>query len=525
MVAAPVAGAVVSLLDSAGRATGRTIAGADGRFVLSQSPRAARLHVIRIGFRPRDIRLAPTDTLVDVALVRLPTSLTAMRITDREMCPGSEERGAAFELWDQARAGLLATVVGREAQPAMTRALRYNRGLSPTDEMVEHQASRMVAAYTSRPFVAAAAGSEFAERGYIAEDSSGRTYYAPDADVLLDDSFVKTHCFHLQDADDAHRGQIGLAFTPAEGSGRDTLVDVRGVIWIDRADPALRSLDFLYTGLEPAARKSRAGGSVEFRTLPNGASFIDRWVLRLAVLDRRRMAPNWADAPVAQQSRRDSRNDLWTVEIDETGGRVLSATWKDGTKWMSAAAGIEGSITRGKGGPPASNAVVSLLGTADTVRADLSGHFSMSPIIEGRYTVLAVDTTLEGFLTPRVTKQVVDVRRDRVSEIHLAVPPLDDRVRKLCKDEDTPRNTTTLLGRIEFPTGYRPRDPKLSVRWQADTERTQSLDDDMRFILCGVGMDRPVHLILTDSAFKADTTVYLRKPDYATVVWRPGSLP
>ena len=36
--------------------------------------------------------------------------LEAVRVAGREVCPGSVERGGAFQLWEQARADLLAAV-------------------------------------------------------------------------------------------------------------------------------------------------------------------------------------------------------------------------------------------------------------------------------------------------------------------------------------------------------------------------------------------------------------------------------
>src|SRR6185503_13563661 len=128
-----------------------------------------------------------------------------------------------------------------------------------------HQETRVGTGRTTRPFIAAASSAEFAATGYMREDASGgdRTFFAPDADVLLDESFATSHCFHLQPSDAAHPEQVGLAFTPARN--RETVVDVRGVIWMDRATPALRSLDFRYTELEPANTNAGAGGHMEFR--------------------------------------------------------------------------------------------------------------------------------------------------------------------------------------------------------------------------------------------------------------------
>src|SRR5436309_760796 len=56
--AAPIAGAVVSLLDTAGHATARTITDASGRYAVALSPDARTLRVVRIGFRPVTVPLA-----------------------------------------------------------------------------------------------------------------------------------------------------------------------------------------------------------------------------------------------------------------------------------------------------------------------------------------------------------------------------------------------------------------------------------------------------------------------------------
>jgi hypothetical protein len=141
------------------------------------------------------------------------------------------------------------------------------------------------------------------------------SYNAPDADVLLDDDFAATHCFRVQSADKEHPEQIGLAFSPARG--RDRLVDVTGVIWIDRVTPKLRTLEFRYTGLEPAATESGSGGHIEFRTMQNGVAFIERWHLRLAslVADPRRRSP-----PSGVPNDRTKRTDFAPGRLAGVGG-------------------------------------------------------------------------------------------------------------------------------------------------------------------------------------------------------------
>ena len=51
--AAPLAGAVITALDSAGAPLGRAISDATGRFALTLPSGVARLRAVRIGYRPR----------------------------------------------------------------------------------------------------------------------------------------------------------------------------------------------------------------------------------------------------------------------------------------------------------------------------------------------------------------------------------------------------------------------------------------------------------------------------------------
>ncbi len=287
---APLPGVVITAIDSAGVTGGRAITDASGRFALALPGRAARLHLIRIGYRPRDVAITSADEIA-IVMERLPPILSAVRVRSNELCPGSSDQGAAFQLWEQVRDGLLATIVSRELKPADATTLVYETHVSPNDERVREQTKRVQSGRTTRPFTASAPAATFAARGYMREDPSARIFDAPDADVLIDQSFAATHCFRLQTADAAHRGQIGLAFAPTPG--RDTIVDVKGTVWIDTVDPRLRSLDFTYTSLEPAAMQAGAGGHIEFRTMGNGVSFVERWQLRLPVLQEPSTSMYW----------------------------------------------------------------------------------------------------------------------------------------------------------------------------------------------------------------------------------------
>ena len=418
--------------------------------------------------------------------------------------------------------------------------MTFKQLFTPGSDLVKYLQTKTLSGRTTRPFVASASAAEFARTGYMTEDASGRTFFAPDADVLLDESFATSHCFHLTPDDAAHVGQIGLAFTPAPG--RDTLVDVRGVIWIDRAAPALRSLDFLYTSLEPPAMNRNAGGHIEFVTAPNGISFIERWVLRLVAMEIYRQT-----SPTQLQFkgwRRQDRTDVRAVQIDETGGQVLVAEWPDGTRWQAPPTGISGHVVQTTAGLPVVHALVALNGGADTVATDTSGAFALARLVPGRYEIIAADTTLSAHVPARRVIEVVQVPRDRVVDVRLKVPPLTDILDDLCKEQRRPKNSTAIVGHVFLDGGILPADATVVAKWQASYENLPSASDPARqrstapvgvtiaqqsskvdnagrFIVCGVALDRPVQLRLTSRDAKlSDTTFYARTETFSKLEWR-----
>src|SRR3954470_9359883 len=126
-----VPGAVVSVLDSANRVAGRTITDAQGRYAFSLRFAVASVRVVRIGFRPRNLP-APawspsSNAKLDFELERLPLYMSVVQIVGDERCPRRDDGPRALAAWEQARTALLATVVSRDARPAMVRTRRYER--------------------------------------------------------------------------------------------------------------------------------------------------------------------------------------------------------------------------------------------------------------------------------------------------------------------------------------------------------------------------------------------------------------
>jgi len=528
---APLPGAVITVIDSSGVSGARTISDANGQFSITASPRAASIHLIRIGFRPRDLPLTMVGSSLQLVMTRIPPILDAIRVSDKQLCPGSADRGPAFQYWEQARAGLLAQVVAREANPANATTIVYERHEHVGDDLVQKQTARSQTGATKRPFVAPLSASTFAKRGYVSEDDGGRLYSAPDADVLLDESFAATHCFHMQMPDAAHTGQIGLSFTPVPNRP-DSIVDIQGTIWLDRATPALRSFDFQYTSIEPAAARLPTGGHIEFRSVPNGVSFVERWALRLAILGP---GPRPSGAPLRRN--RADRDDLVAKEVQETGGQVINAGWLDGTIWRDSTTGLRGTITERGTGKPIANAIVKVLATSDTLVTDDHGTFELWPMVPGKYMIEVVDTSLAMFSAPRVDSRSVEVTRGRIADFRASVLGASDVIGRLCKEKPE-RLTTTFAGRVVLPKDAPPGRRDIEVTWQADfggyigiyvttetARREMQLDDGGRFSVCGVSIDRPVKLKLVVGGQVADTTVKLPEGPYSILEWRPKLSP
>ena len=540
-LAQPLAGAVVSLVDSLGNATARTIADGSGAFALARAARAVRVRAIRIGYVPRELPLerGAGDLSVSLAMLPIPPVLDAVRVSETELCPGSPDRGPAFQLWEQARTGLLATVVARDAKPAAAATLVFERSMEATGDLVLRQVVSSRHGNTTKPFTAAHTPSAFALHGYVEEEPSGaRTYNAPDDDVLLDPSFAATHCFHLRAEDAEHSGQIGLAFTPVPG--RDTLIDVEGVIWMDRTAPALRSLDFRYTGLEPAAMRAGTGGHLEFRAVANGVVFIERWILRLPNMERRPPTAPTQLPPVPGSGRRQTRFDMRITGIVEHGGQVLEAHWRDGVHWQAPVTGLSGMVFQKGSRDPVPYAIITLRGTNDSITADARGHFQLSPLVAGRYAVQVSDTTLAAYAAERSDAAVVEVKRGEITAVNLELPSLRPVLAGICKDQRRPANTATLIGRITLRRGDDAQGGTVQSAWQADYSGVEHADDKVnpglaiingrqtttvdrlgRFVVCGVAIGRPVTLHFTQGEQAADTIFHVGVGALQSVDWRP----
>ena len=109
---------------------------------------------------------------------------------------------------------------------------------------------------------------------------SGNYFLAPDADALLSDPFLDTHCFELQE-DSQRPDLIGLAFKPIKCNHNP---EINGVLWVQRETEALEQLDFFYVSVPSDVMAQGSGGHIEFEALPTGGWVVRRWYIRMPVM-------------------------------------------------------------------------------------------------------------------------------------------------------------------------------------------------------------------------------------------------
>src|SRR5882672_9336195 len=289
---APLPGAFLTLVDEHGVEKARTITNGSGEFVLT-APGAGvyRLRSKRIGFRPYlspPLTLTAGGTSVYNAVVDpIPVALAQVVVQGERQC--DVEAGASVAaVWEEVHEAL-AAVSWTSRDPGYWYAItRFERETTPGGRARAPDSTWRDDGYRRVP-IKSVPPAQLEREGFVVVDSAGWTYHGPDADELISDAFLRTHCFETKSGHGETEGLIGLAFSPARGR---TLPEITGTLWIDRTTAMLHHLDFSYTRLPEGFVAPRAGGRIEFLRVPSGAWIVRDWVIRMpeAEMKQRPMA-------------------------------------------------------------------------------------------------------------------------------------------------------------------------------------------------------------------------------------------
>jgi hypothetical protein len=443
----PVPGVVVVLLDSAGGAVARNLTNERGEYSVRLLDAARRARFMRIGFEPREITIASRGrayAAVDVTMFALPSLLQPVHVIANSLCANNKDHASAMGLWDQVRAGLLATVVARESNPARLRRLGYERVMDGNSTRIEMMRVRADSAdTTATTFFAAHSARDLVRYGFSTDSGSAGTFFGPDADVLLNDYFVGAYCFDVTRAPRSRPRQVGLHFAPAEH--RRNRIDIDGTMWIDTLQRALKDIEFTYVGMSAGAMRFSPGGTVSFRAMPNGVVLIDRWSLRLVSAR--------PDTVLNPKGVLEFRNWLYA---DETGGELAQASWRDGTQWKAPLGALRVQA-QNRNGTPAAGAVIALAATDYFGVTDAKGVVEIRELLPGPYAVRVIDPRVAalgiGLSTPlkfTAARDTTTVAKLTISNAELFV---SDRCVASHQVRSVPAGSSFVLGRAILPDG------------------------------------------------------------------------
>lgn len=449
----PIPGAVIQALAGDGRVLARALSDGMGGFALRFADTAGvQLRVQRIGFRPRIVPLATVERPLTIRLMRIPAFLDPVRVVATQCRRGG--RTSPSGLIEQARAGLLASVVARDVNPAAMTRVTYERRYDSRGRQVVFQRVRMDSSAASRTsFSAVNDAAGFVSRGFLMDADDGAIYFAPDAETLLDDAFSAGYCFRVMPPDRARPNQVGLGFEAA--NRRRGRIDVDGALWIDTVARELRDIVFEYRGLQPDIQRERPGGRIEFATLPNGITVVARWQL----------SPVGMEIDTLPGQRPGSVRYIGEVFRYESGGELARASWRDGTEWRAPLGRLVGTATWA-GGRPARGVTYTIRNTPYRAESDSLGRVVIDDLIPGTYRLLIVDRDLLEVGLSMDTDLEFSSARD-VVELQLPALTSDDYVTARCRDQgryNPDLDHTFLLVRALWDDGRPVEGARWSVR-------------------------------------------------------------
>ena len=284
---APLAGALVALLDARDSVVAERLSTESGARAFRVAPGVYRVRVRRVGYLP--FVSAPVSVPRESALALNVESprvvLESIVVNSKSPCARNNPNAQALStVWDEIDKALTSSQLTTEDLSGIGRARSYRQELGKDGTVISADTT-VFAIVDRRPF-SAIDPVALANNGYVLGDAAaGWHYFAPDETVLLSEPFAATHCFRVVRQRD-RAGQIGVSFEPIP---RREIPDIAGVLWVDQETSQLREVVFRFVNAG-AMSQFEAGGFTHFRRVASGAWIVDEWKLsapRLAIAPRR----------------------------------------------------------------------------------------------------------------------------------------------------------------------------------------------------------------------------------------------
>lgn len=282
----PASGVVVVMLDANRNDSivARVVTGDRGTYSLNApAARAVTVRVLRVGFMPITVgtfRFEANE--IRTKLIELENNRVAIptvAISQKSRCESqSQASRLVAQLFEQARTALLSTTSEVSGAHARAEVVNFIRNEDKLGQLIGDVQREVVTGPTGRPY-GSPPPEMLAKSGYLFEQNGRTMLWAPDAEVLISNSFARTHCLFLVKPEDTNSSSIGLGFRPLKFDR--TRVDARGTLWMDRKTAELQFLEFEYEPLHPDYRVLRIGGRVGYKQTVNGGWFVSDWSVRM----------------------------------------------------------------------------------------------------------------------------------------------------------------------------------------------------------------------------------------------------
>lgn len=336
-------GAVVLLLHATTDSIlARIVTGERGLYVLkAPRPMTVRLKVLRLGYQPTNVG---TYTLgagqIETVRVKLGDQrvvLATMDVKAGNRCDIKPDSGLLVaQLFEEARKALLASSSPVSNVKNAAQFTLFTRAQDERGKLTAPIQRSTFSGPSSRPFASLSADS-LAKVGYMLEEDDGTVYRAPDADVLLSETFLANHCLQFVQGTAERAASVGIGFRAINRPR--TFVDVRGTLWLDRETSELQYLEYQYDGVPDVFTKMNVGGRVDYTQMAAGLWFVNKWAIRMP----RYVARSNARLP---GMRSDGVNAVDLAGLQITGGEVQSVKVDDEVLYSNSGAALVGSEPR-----------------------------------------------------------------------------------------------------------------------------------------------------------------------------------